>query len=301
MLVDTLNLLNNIEEGRGVNAFNVFNLESVKAIIEVAEEKMIPVIIQISESALNYADKYVIFSMIKKYIMKVDAPVSIHLDHGRRLEIIKDAIEMGFQSVMVDGSYLPYEENVQFTKNAVILAHKAGIPVEGEIGKIGGVEDNIVGDNSYLVPPDTVIDFVRKTGIDMVAPALGTSHGAYKFKSEQMISFDNILRIKESLSIPIVLHGASSLPEWLIEEGRELDIDVEGMKGVPYDDLKKAVKCGVKKLNSDTDLRLAFTIGIKKSLFKNKKEINPRVHILSGIEMMKKIIEERMVKLWENQ
>lgn len=300
MLVDTLTLLKNIEDKKGINAFNVFNLEVVKAIIEVAEEKIIPVILQVSESALLYSNNKVLFNLITSYVKKVSVPVSIHLDHGRKLKVIKDAIDIGFQSIMVDGSYLPYQENVEFTKKMVSLAHRAGIPVEGEIGKIGGAEDNITEKADSIVDPDIVIEFVKKTGIDFVAPSLGTSHGAYKFKGKQGIAYENIKKLKKELNIPIVLHGGSTLPEWLLEEGERMGIDVKGMKGVSYEELKKAIDCGVKKINADTDLRLAFTIGIKKSLIEKSNDINPRTHLSSGIQMMKKVISERMDKLWGN-
>ncbi len=301
MLVDTISLLRMSGEKRGINAFNVFNLECVKAIIEVAEEKFAPLILQVSESSIQYSNIKVIYDIISNFAKKVYVPLSIHLDHGRNLKIINDAIEIGFNSIMVDGSYLPFNENVEFTKMVVFIAHRSGIPVEGEIGKIGGVEDKIIEKEDTIIEPEKVIDFVKKTGVDLVAPSLGTSHGAYKFKGDQGIAFDNITRIKESIDIPIVLHGGSSLPDWLLEEGRKVGIDVSNMKGTSYDDLKKAIECGVKKINSDTDLRLAFTIGLKRSLIDNPNEINPRVHLLSGINMMKKIISERIDKLWGNQ
>ncbi len=300
MLVDTLTLLKNVDDKKGINAFNVFNLEVVKAIIEVAEEKMIPVILQVSESALAYSDGKVLFSLIENYVKKLNVPLSIHLDHGRKLEVIKYAIDIGFQSIMVDGSYLPYEENIDFTKRMVSLAHRAGIPVEGEIGKIGGAEDNITEKHDSIVNPEIVIDFVKKTGVDFVAPSLGTSHGAYKFKGKQGIAYENIKKLKSELNIPIVLHGGSTLPEWLLNEGEKIGLNVKGMRGVSYEELKKAIDCGVKKINSDTDLRLAFTIGIKKSLIEKSDDINPRTHLSSGIQMMKKVISERMDKLWGN-
>lgn len=301
MLVDTLTLLNNIKERRGINAFNVFNLEVVKSIVDVAEEKMIPVILQVSESAISYSDVKVLFNLISSYVKKVNVPISIHLDHGRNINIIKEVIAIGFQSIMVDGSFLPYEENVEFTKKMVSLAHKVGIPVEGEIGKIGGVEDSIGEKLNSIIHPDIVIDFVKKTGVDFVAPSLGTSHGAYKFKGEQGIAYENIKKLKEELNIPIVLHGGSTLPGWLLEEGEKLGMNVKGMRGVSYEELKRAIDCGVKKINTDTDLRLAFTIGIKKSLIEKSDDINPRTHLSSGINMMKKVVSERLERLWTVQ
>ena len=296
MLCDT-RLLLNMAKDRGVCAFNIYNFESLKAIVDVAEELLIPVIIQVSEGGLEYGGGLSLVNLVKTHLKGTKAPYALHLDHGRDIDVIRSAIKWGFTSIMVDGSHLPFKENLKFTQMVVDIAHRAGIPVEAELGTIGGTEDKITGD-MHLVDPEEAEIFVRKTGVDFLAPAVGTSHGAFKFKGKQEIRFDLIEEVSKRTGVPLVLHGASSLPGWLLDEAKRSGVDVEGMNGVPYEVLKEAVRRGIRKLNADTDLRIAFITGLRNSLRENPGVIDPRKHLNRGMEWIKRIVRERMEILW---
>ena len=296
MLCDT-RLLLNMAKDRGVCAFNIYNFETLKAIVDVAEELLIPVIIQVSEGGLEYGGGPSLVNLVKTHLKGTKAPYALHLDHGRDIDVIRSAIKWGFTSIMVDGSHLPFEENLKFTQMVVDIAHRAGIPVEAELGTIGGTEDKITGD-MHLVDPAEAEIFVSKTGVDFLAPAVGTSHGAFKFKGKQEIRFDLIEEVSKRTGVPLVLHGASSLPGWLLDEAKRSGVDVKGMNGVPYEVLKEAVRRGIRKLNADTDLRIAFITGLRNSLIENPGVIDPRKHLNSGMEWIKRIVRERMEILW---
>ena len=296
MLCDT-RLLLNMAKDRGVCAFNIYNFEILKAIVDVAEELLIPVIIQVSEGGLEYGGGLSLVNLVKTHLKGTKAPYALHLDHGRDIDVIRSAIKWGFTSIMVDGSHLPFEENLKFTQMVVDIAHRAGIPVEAELGTIGGTEDKITGD-MHLVDPAEAEIFVSKTGVDFLAPAVGTSHGAFKFKGKQEIRFDLIEEVSKRTGVPLVLHGASSLPGWLLDEAKRSGVDVKGMNGVPYEVLKEAVRRGIRKLNADTDLRIAFITGLRNSLIENPGVIDPRKHLNRGMEWIKRIVRERMEILW---
>jgi len=296
VLCDT-RLLLNMAKDRGVCAFNIYNFEILKAIVDVAEELLIPVIIQVSEGGLEYGGGLSLVNLVKTHLKGTKAPYALHLDHGRDIDVIRSAIKWGFTSIMVDGSHLPFEENLKFTQMVVDIAHRAGIPVEAELGTIGGTEDKITGD-MHLVDPAEAEIFVSKTGVDFLAPAVGTSHGAFKFKGKQEIRFDLIEEVSKRTGVPLVLHGASSLPGWLLDEAKRSGVDVKGMNGVPYEVLKEAVRRGIRKLNADTDLRIAFITGLRNSLIENPGVIDPRKHLNRGMEWIKRIVRERMEILW---
>ncbi|QZY55830.1 class II fructose-1,6-bisphosphate aldolase [Crassaminicella profunda] len=261
------------ENGYAVGAFNVNNMEAVQAIIEAAEETKSPVIIQASQGGLKYAGVEYIAGMGKIAAEKTSVPVAIHLDHGTDFKQIMLCIRNGFTSVMIDGSHHPLEENINKTKQIVEMAHAVGVSVEAELGKIGGTEDDISVDekDATYTDPDEAVRFVKETGVDSLAIAVGTAHGPYK--GEPKLDFDRIKVIKERLNMPIVLHGSS---------------------GVPEESIKRAVSLGINKINIDTDIRMAFHKAVKEFVQTNPDVYDPRKIVGPARVAMKEIIAEKM-------
>jgi fructose-bisphosphate aldolase class II len=283
------------KNGYAVGAFNVQNLESMQAVAEAAVEEKSPVILQITPSVIKYAGLPYIVGLVKTAAQLSLVPLAMHLDHGEDFDTAAKCVEAGFTSVMIDGSFLKFEENVALTRRVVDIAHPKGVSVEAELGKLAGVEERSVEEKeAILTDPKTAVEFVEKTGIDTLAVAIGTSHGAYKFKSESKLDIERLRTISQRISIPLVLHGASSVPQWLIEKATKYGASLGGAKGIPEEELKKAIGLGIAKINIDTDLRLAFTATVREVLANSPKEFDPRKILGPAKEAMKEVAKSKM-------
>lgn len=298
MLVNTKEmLLKAKKENYAIGAFNFTNMESFQAIIEAAEEEKSPVIMQTSSSAIKYMGIEYILKMVEAAEETVSVPFALHLDHGADFEIAKKCIDAGYSSVMIDASSLPFEENIALTKKVVEYAHPRGVTVEAEIGRLAGIEDevNVSSEDAIYTKPEEAKEFVERTGCDSLAIAIGTSHGAYKFKGEPKLRFDILKQITELLpQTPIVLHGASTVIQELLDTANKYGAKIPGAKGCPDEILHEASVSGVNKINVDTDLRLAVTSEVRK-LFVEKPEVfDTRAYFGAGKEKMKEIIKHKM-------
>ncbi len=289
------------KEYYAVPAFNINNLEFLQAILEGAVEENAPVIIETSEGAIKYAGggniylgAEILVSMVKKYAESLPIPVSLHLDHGKHLEFIMAAIKAGYTSVMIDASDKPFEENLAITKKVVEIAHAAGVSVEAELGTLAGIEDNVQSAESILVNPNEAEQFVKETGVDFLAPAIGTSHGAFKFKGEPKLDIERLKEVKKRTGIPLVLHGASSVPQDMVELANKYGAKLEGVKGVPADLLVETVKGGINKVNTDTDLRISFLAGLRKYLTEKPEQFDPRKYLGEGKKYVKEVVKARL-------
>lgn len=283
------------ENGYAIPALNVQNLESLTAVTEAAVEEKSPVIVQITPSVIKYAGLAYIVGLAKAAAQLSPVPMAVHLDHGENFEIAATCVGVGFSSVMIDGSFLKFEENIALTKRVVDIAHPRGISVEAELGKLAGVEERSVEEkDAILTDPDAAKEFVEKTGVDALAVAIGTSHGAYKFKSEAKLDLDRLKSISEKVSIPLVLHGASSVPQELVEKATKYGATLSGAKGIPEDQYKQAIALGIAKINIDTDLRLAFTATVREVLANSPKEFDPRKILGPAKEAMKQVAKSKM-------
>jgi fructose-bisphosphate aldolase class II len=284
-------------KGYAVGAFNANNMEFLQAIFAAADSEKSPIIIAASEGAMKYAGPEMLYAMVKTLSDKHPIiPVALHLDHGSNLNAVMSAVKAGFTSVMIDASHYPFEENLKMTKQVVNICHPLGISVEAELGRLQGVEDNVsVSErDAVLVNPDEARNFVESSGVDFLAPAIGTSHGAFKFKGEAKLDFDRLKKVKELTGIPLVLHGASSVPEAASKKFEEFGGDLKGAKGVPFDVLKEAIKFGINKVNTDTDLRIAFLAKVRESVSTDKSQIDPRKILGPAKDYVTEIIKERM-------
>ncbi|MEM2098764.1 MAG: class II fructose-1,6-bisphosphate aldolase [Candidatus Bathyarchaeia archaeon] len=283
------------KNGYAIPALNVQNLESLIAVTEAAVEEKSPVILQITPSVIKYAGLPYITALAKIAAQQVPIPMSIHLDHGEDYETAVKCIDAGFTSVMIDGSFLKFEENIAVTRRVVNIAHARGVSVEAELGKLAGVEERSVEEKeAILTDPDAAADFVEKTNVDTLAVAIGTSHGAYKFKTEAKLDLERLKAISQKVTIPLVLHGASSVPQWLIEKAIKHGAQLSGAKGIPEEQLKKAIALGIAKINIDTDLRLAFTATVREVITNSPKEFDPRKILGPAKEAMKEIAKTKM-------
>jgi fructose-bisphosphate aldolase class II len=283
------------KNGYAIGAFNVQNLESMSAIAEAATEEKSPVIMQITPSVIKYAGLAYISNLVKTAAQLAPVPIAMHLDHGGDFETAAKCIDAGFTSVMIDGSFLKFEENVALTKRVVSIAHPKGVSVEAELGKLAGVEERSVEEKeAILTDPETAVEFVEKTGVDTLAVAIGTSHGAYKFKSEAKLDLERLKVISEKISIPLVLHGASSVPQWIVEKANKYGAELSGAKGIPEEQIKKAISLGIAKINIDTDLRLAFTATVREVLTNSPKNFDPRKILGPAKDAMKEVAKGKM-------
>jgi len=302
-LVTTTEMFKKAYEGKyAIGAFNVNNMEIVQGIMEAAIETNSPVILQVSSGARKYANPIYLRKLVEAAIEDAklkgkDIDVALHLDHGDSFELCKDCIDNGFTSVMIDGSKYSFEENVALTKKVVEYAHERGVVVEAELGKLAGIEDevNVSADEAMYTDPDQAKEFVERTGCDSLAIAIGTSHGAYKFKGEAKLRFDILAKIKEKIpNTPIVLHGASSVIPELVETCNKFGGNIPGAKGVPNEILNEASRLGVSKINVDTDLRLAMTASIRKVFAENPEAFDPRKYLLPAREKIQEVVEFKM-------
>jgi len=283
------------KNGYAIGAFNVQNLESMSAIAEAAVEEKSPAIMQITPSVIKYAGLAYISKLVKTAAQIAPVPIAMHLDHGEDFETASKCINADFTSVMIDGSYLSFDDNVALTKRVVGLAHAKGVSVEAELGKLAGVEERSVAEkDAILTDPEAAVVFVEKTRVDTLAVAIGTSHGAYKFKTEAKLDIERLKAISEKMDIPLVLHGASSVPEELVEKANRYGAELSGAKGIPEEEIRKAISLGIAKINIDTDLRLAFTATIREALTNSPKNFDPRKILGPAKDAMKEVAKEKM-------
>lgn len=286
-----------MKEHYAIGAFNINNMEFIQAITEAANEAKSPVILQVSSSAIKYAGINYLLKMVEAAVEDTDIPIALHLDHGPDFETCKMCIDAGFTSVMIDGSKSYFEENVALTKKVVDYAHSKGVVVEAELGKLAGVEDdvNVAENDAMYTDPDQAEEFVRRTGCDSLAIAIGTSHGAYKFKGEARLRFDILEKVKEKLpDTPIVLHGASSVIPRLVEMCNENGGNIPGAKGCPNEMLKQAGENGVSKINVDTDLRLAMTAQVRRVFNEDPSIFDPRKYLGAARTEIKETVSDKI-------
>ena len=288
------------EGGYAVGAFNVNNMEIIQGITEAAKEERAPLILQVSAGARRYANHTYLVKLVEAAIEETGLPICLHLDHGEDFEICKACIDGGFTSVMIDGSKYPFEENIRLTKQVVDYAHERGVVVEGELGRLAGVEDDVKvsEDEAIYTDPDQVVEFVERTGVDSLAIAIGTSHGAFKFKGEPKLRFDILEEIQRRLpGFPIVLHGASSVIPEYVEIINKYGGDLAGAQGVPEEMLRKAASMAVCKINIDSDLRLAMTAALRKYLHENPEHFDPRQYLAPAREAIKELVRHKIINV----
>ncbi len=301
MLVSLKDLLTKASRGHyAVGAFNVNNLETIQAIMDAADAERAPVILSTSEGAIDYAGMEELASLAHIAARRTKRPVVFHLDHGKNYDLVVEAIASGwYTSVMYDGSSLPLTENIKRTTQIVKLAHKKKISVEAELGAIAGIEDfvSVEDRDAHLTDPEQAAEFVKKTGCDALAIAIGTKHGAFKFTGESRLDFGRLKEIAERVSVPLVLHGASGVPANIKKICTTYGCEISSAKGVSDSAVRKAVMLGVCKVNVDTDLRLAFDAGIRKFLKERPEVIDPREILKPAKELMTKVVKQKMKML----
>ena len=279
-----------------IGAFNVNNMEIIQGIMQAASEEKSPVILQVSAGARKYAGQGYIMKLVEAALADdANVPVCVHLDHGPSFEMCRDCIDGGFTSVMIDGSHLPYEENIEITRKVVEYAHPRNVWVEAELGKLAGVEEHVQSADHVYTDPDQAVDFVKRTGCDSLAIAIGTSHGAYKFKGDAKLDFPRLETISKKLpNYPLVLHGASSVPQEFVELCNKYGGQVGGAKGVPEDMLRKAASMGVCKINVDTDIRLALTASIRQYMTEHPEQFDPRSYLTPARLAVKNMVQRKI-------
>jgi len=316
-LVNTRELFKKAMEGKyAIPAFNFNNLEQLQAIIAACVETKSPVILQVSKGARSYASQTLLTYLAKGAVeyakdLGYPIPIVLHLDHGDSFELCKSCIENGFSSVMIDGSHLPYEKNIEVTKQVVEYAHKYDVTVEGELGVLAGIEEHVSSTTTHYTKPEEVEDFVKRTGVDSLAISIGTSHGAYKFRPEQCtrtpdgvlvpppLRFDILEEIERRIpGFPIVLHGASSVPIDLVRTINTYGGKLKDAIGVPEDQLRKAATSAVCKINIDSDGRLAVTAGVRKVLAENPAEFDPRKYLGPARDQLKELYKHKIINVF---
>ena len=296
MLVSTKQILSKAQKGRyAVAAFNINNLEILESVMRAATNLKSPIILQTSEGAIEYGGMNNLYALMKE-ASKAKIPVAIHLDHGKNIDIIAQAINMGYSSVMFDGSSLPYEENIAKTKLVVALAKKKRVSVEAELGALAGIEDfvSVESKDAHLTNPAQAKEFVRRTKCDSLAIAIGTSHGSMKFKGKPQLDFKRLFDIKKSVSIPLVLHGASEVNQEMVNRAFKAGSTLHASHGVSDELLRKAIKMGICKVNTDTDIRIAFTAGIREALLADTSTWDPRKLLAPAMKAMQEAAEKRI-------
>lgn len=280
-----------------VGAFNVNNMEIIQGIVDAASIENAPLILQVSAGARKYAKPAYLLKLVEAAIEDTGLDIALHLDHGEDFDICKKCIDDGFTSVMIDGSKHPFEENIALTKQVVEYAHAHGVVVEAELGKLAGVEDNIKVDarSATFTDPDEAVEFVERTGVDSLAIAIGTSHGAYKFTGEPYLDYERLKKIHSLLpDTPLVLHGASSVLKEFVDRCNEFGGQIPGAQGVPEEMIRKSTKYGICKVNIDTDLRLAMTAEIRRVLIENPSEFDPRKYLGPGRDAITKMVQHKI-------
>lgn len=288
------------EGGYAIGAFNVNNMEIIQGITEAAAEERAPLILQVSAGARKYAKHIYLTKLVEAAIADTDLPIALHLDHGADFDICKACVDGGFSSVMIDGSKYSFEENVALTRKVVEYAHAHGVVVEGELGTLAGIEDDVhvKADDALFTRPEEVEEFVTRTGVDSLAIAIGTSHGAYKFKPGQkpQLRFDILEEVGRRLpGFPIVLHGASSVPQEFVAEVNKYGGNMPGAIGVPEEMLRQAAQMAVCKINIDSDLRLAMTAAVRKHLAEHPSDFDPRQYLTPARTAIKEMVRHKIV------
>ena len=286
-----------IRSDHAVGAFNVNNMEIIQGIVEAAQIENAPLILQVSAGARKYAKPVYLLKLVEAAIEDTGVDVALHLDHGEDFDICKKCVDDGFTSVMIDGSKHPFEENIALTKQVVDYAHAHGVVVEAELGKLAGVEDSINVDarSATFTDPDEAAEFVERTGVDSLAIAIGTSHGAYKFKGEPYLDYERLKKIHALIpDTPLVLHGASSVLREFVDRCNEFGGKIPGARGVPEDMIHEAVKYGICKVNVDTDLRLAMTAEIRRVLAQHPEEFDPRKYLGPGRDAITRMVQHKI-------
>lgn len=287
-----------LAEKYAIGAFNINNMELLQGIVAAGEELRSPLILQVSAGARKYANSKYLIKLSEAALETSNIPIALHLDHGEDFEICKACIDDGFSSVMIDASRFDFEENIRLTKEVVDYAHDKGVVVEAELGKLAGIEDAVAVEsaNAIYTDPEKAKEFVDRTGCDSLAVAIGTSHGAYKFKTEPKLDFARLTKIKELVGweYPLVLHGSSSVPADIVKICNDFGGQIMDAKGVPEDMLAQASKMGVTKINVDTDLRLAFTGQIRKFFMENPAEFDPRKYLAPARDAVKELVMRKI-------
>lgn len=278
----------------GVGAYNVNDMEQIQGIMQAARETKSPVIIQASRGALKYTNLvYIKHLMLAAVEENPDIPIVMHLDHGDNIDTVKQAIDLGFSSVMIDASAHPFEENVKITSEVVRYAHRFGVSVEGELGTLGGIEED-VSNSVKLTDPSKAVEFVKLTGVDALAIAIGTSHGAYKFKSKPKLAIPLVRKISQKVNIPLVMHGSSSVPVELRNEINRFGGKMPNAMGVPVSSIQAAIRNGICKINTDTDVRMAMTSSVRKVFYEHPEIFDPRDYLGPGREAIAKLVASKM-------
>jgi len=288
-------------EGKyAIGAFNVNNMEIVQGIVDAAKEVSSPLILQVSAGARKYARPAYLKKLVEAAIIDSGLPIVLHLDHGDTFEICKQCVDDGFSSVMIDASHHPFEENIAITKKVVEYAHSKGVVVEAELGRLAGIEDevNVSAADASFTDPDQAVEFVERTGVDSLAIAIGTSHGAFKFKGEPRLDYARLEKISNLLpNFPLVLHGASSVLPEFVDLCNKYGGNIPGAQGIPEDMLRKAAQFGVCKINIDTDLRLAMTAAIRRNFAENPANFDPRKYLGPGRDAIKEMVKRKITSV----
>jgi len=280
-----------------IGAFNVNNMEIIQGIVDAAKIEKSPLILQVSAGARKYARPAYLLKLVEAAVLDTGLDICLHLDHGEDFDICKKCIDDGFTSVMIDGSKYPFEENIRITKEVVDYAHAHGVVVEAELGKLAGVEDNVKVDarSATFTDPLEAKEFVERTGVDSLAIAIGTSHGAYKFKGEPYLDFERLKEIHKLIpDTPLVLHGASSVLQEFVKRCNEYGGEIPGAQGVPEDMIREATKYGICKVNIDTDLRLAMTAEVRKYIAENPSDFDPRKYLGPGRDAIQSMVQHKI-------
>ena len=302
-LVTTKEMFKKAYDGHyAIGAFNVNNMEIVQGITEAAGELKSPIILQVSSGARKYAQHEYLVHLVKAALELNDIPIALHLDHGADFEICKSCVDGGFTSVMIDASRFSFDENIELTKKAVEYAHERGVVVEAELGKLAGIEDDVkvASDDAQYTQPDEVEEFVSRTGVDSLAIAIGTSHGAYKFKPGQkpQLRFDILEEVSRRLpDFPIVLHGASSVSQDYVKIIQANGGNLKDAIGIPEDMLREAARSAVCKINIDSDLRLAMTAGIREVMWNDPSKFDPREYLKVGRQYVKDVVAHKITEV----
>jgi len=295
MFANTLSMLKKAQKrGYAVGHFNINTMELVQGIVQAAENTRSPIILATSEGAISYAGMNFLYELAHTASELSKVPIALHLDHGKGLSIIQNAIKIGYSSVMIDASHESFEKNIAITKKVVQRAHAKGVSVEAELGTIGGVEDTVKSRNIIYTDPEVAQEFVARTGCDFLAVAIGTSHGAYKFSGKATLRQDLVKTIRKKVNVPLVLHGASGVPKSVVKEAEKYGAHLPHVYGVPNNEIKTAIRNGICKINTDTDLRLAFDAAVRKVIKTQPADFDPR-HILAPARTaVQKVVEDRI-------
>lgn len=297
-LITSTELFEKAYEGKyAVGAFNVNNMEIIQGIVEAAKEEKSPLILQVSAGARKYANPIYLRKLVEAAIEDSDLPIVLHLDHGEDFDICKQCVDDGFTSVMIDASHHPFEKNIEITKQVVEYAHSKGVVVEAELGRLAGIEDavNVSERDATFTVPEQAAEFVERTKVDSLAIAIGTSHGAFKFKGEPSLDFERLKQIQKLLpGFPLVLHGASTVLPEFVDLCNQYGGQIAGAQGVPEEMIRQATQLGVCKVNIDTDLRLAMTAAIRKHMFENPGNFDPRKYLGPGRAAIKEMVQHKI-------